>query len=114
MRPMMSVGKGPILRAAQRPSSEANDEGASTHPVREILLSGSPKKNLGVHSSTRNSPFIHRFSTLDRPWGRDYAWIFMTARKFAGVFVVCGLLIGTHAAWAQDATFFRVFLKDGN
>jgi hypothetical protein len=38
----------------------------------------------------------------------------MKARKFAGVFVVYCLLIGTHAASAQDATLFRVFLKDGN
>jgi len=38
----------------------------------------------------------------------------MTVRKFAGTFIVLCLLIGAHGASAQDATLFRVFLKDGS
>src|SRR6185369_9095238 len=79
-----------------------------------ISRCASPKKNSDVRASTRNPPFIHRFSTLDRRWGRDYPWNFMTVRKFAGTFIVLCLLIGAHGASAQDATLFRVFLKDGS
>jgi hypothetical protein len=38
----------------------------------------------------------------------------MNVRRSAGACLVSCLLIGAHAASAQDATLFRVFLKDGN
>jgi len=46
--------------------------------------------------------------------GRDYAWNFMTAGKYARVFLVaCVLLVGRAASAADEATLFRLFLKDG-
>jgi hypothetical protein len=108
-----SSGKKLILRAAARASSEANNEGASTFSIPEVSLSRSPKNILNVLASTGNSPFIHSFSTLDRWEGRDYAWNFMTVREFARVCVVACVLISSRAAAADDATLFRLFLKDG-
>src|SRR5580765_4266248 len=99
-----SSGKALILRSARRASSEAKDEGACTLPIREVSLSRSPKKLSSVLASTGNSPFIHRFSTLDRCERRDYAWNFMTVREFARVCLVACVLVSSRAAAADDAT----------
>jgi hypothetical protein len=106
--------KALILRTAARASSEANDEGACTLPVRGVSLSRWPKKNLRVDISTGNAPPIHRFSTLDPCEVRDYPWNFMTARGYARLFVVaCVVLFARVASAADEATLFRLFLKDG-
>jgi hypothetical protein len=106
--------KALILRVAAPASSEANNEGTSTFSVRGVSLSHSPKKNERVDISTGNSPVIHSFSTLDRCEGRDYAWDFMTARKYARVFLIaCVLVFAREVSAADEATLFRLFLKDG-
>jgi len=64
-KPQMFVGKGLILRAAARASSEANHEGSCTSLDPEVSLSCLSKKIPRVDISTGNSPIIHRFSTLD-------------------------------------------------
>jgi hypothetical protein len=103
-----------ILRGVGRASSEANDEGTSTTSVRGVSLSRSLKKILRVDISTGNSPNIHSFSTLDRCEGRDYPWSFMTAREYARIFLVaCVLIFAKAASAADEATLFRLFLKDG-
>jgi hypothetical protein len=106
--------KALILRAAPPASSEANNEGTSTFPVRGDSLSRSPKKSQRVDISTGYSPVIHRFSTLDRCEGRDYPWNFMTTGKYARVFLfACVLVFARAASAADEATLFRLFLKDG-
>jgi hypothetical protein len=107
------AGKVLILRVVAGASSEANHEGSSTFSIRGFLLSRSEKKNTRVHRSTGYSPFIHNFSTLDRCGRRDYAWNLMTVRRLTRVCIVACVLFSSRSVAADDATLFRLFLKDG-
>src|SRR5215471_4652654 len=127
-----NLGVPRIVRRDAPRSSEAMDEDLSTSAHPAIFGRRNVEINFACRSLNRkftdrpqllHTAFRALFTTplrarpqgfqLDGPGSADYAWNFMKTFTLAGLITVAGLLAASRSIAADNATLFRVFLKDG-